>query len=100
MIAAPTPEQIIREFSYRGDIPKGKKISLTLMFGMFSHAYQVKTITNTTYYKPGEWMSPEVAEQCCNLPNWEVTMVGDDIIQFITGAVGAAMAVKTVPGLI
>src|SRR5690348_17705306 len=94
------PTEIIRNFNHRGEIPKNKKITMTVMFGMFCHAYQVKTITNTTYYKPGEWMTAEVLDQINLLDNWETQCFDDDIMNAITNTVGAATALKTVPGLI
>lgn len=97
----PNPEDrdIVREISIK-DFPKDKEVSITLMWGMFCHAYQVKAITDTTYYHPGQWMDKAVAQELCNLPHVTVTMVDDDILNFITAAVGAATAVKAVPGIL
>lgn len=99
-MTTPQPHEIISIFGHRGAIPKGKKITMTLMWGVIARAYQVKSITNTTYYRPGEWMCPEVAEQCAVLPDWEVTSVQDDIINAVTGLAGAIVGVKSVSGLI
>lgn len=56
-----------------------KPITLTLEY--YVKVYKVTAITNSTYYRPGEWMSPEVAQACCDTDGWTVNMVDNQIIQ-------------------
>jgi hypothetical protein len=75
------PADVISAVAHPTTAPK-KTIELTLAY--YVHAYKVTGIKNSTYYQPGQWMTREVAQQCCDIPNWTVTMVDNDIIQSLT----------------
>lgn len=75
-------------------VPASAKVQLQLAYypiGIQGPFYEVKSITATTYYRPGQTMSPEVAEQCCRMPNWTVTMVENDVLQTILGILGSVV---------
>jgi hypothetical protein len=79
----PKPKDIIKTITHPTTIAP-KKISLGLTW--YGTAFQVKSITNSTYYRPGQWMTAEVAQKCCDIPNWEVTMVDNDILGNLLGS--------------
>jgi len=81
----PTNQPIVVLKDYREPPAAGKKVTLNLMWGDFAKAYRVITITNTTWYQPKMWLSVEIVSKICELPNWEVSMVGDDMIKNILG---------------
>lgn len=58
-----------------------KKVQLVLVY--YTNLYVVKSITNTTHYKPGDHLTPEVAQKCCDIPNWDVTMIDNEILATI-----------------
>ncbi len=55
-----------------------KQIKLTLAWGI--NQYEVKTITNTTRYKPGQWLSVAEVEELCKSPNWDILISDDQTI--------------------
>jgi hypothetical protein len=63
--------------------PPPKPIIIVLAW--YVHDYKVKSITNTTWYKPGQWLSPTVVQKLCDLPGWQVNMADNDLIAAITG---------------
>jgi hypothetical protein len=58
---------------------------IVIVLEWFVHDYKVKSITNTTWYKPGQWLAPNVVQKLCDLPGWQVNMVDNDLIAAITG---------------
>lgn len=75
-------------------VPASAKVNMQLAYysiGPFGPFYEVKSISATTYYRPGQTMSPEVAEQCCRMPNWTVTSVENDLLQTILGLLTGAV---------
>jgi hypothetical protein len=73
-----------------------KPITLTLEY--FIGAYKVTAISNSTYYRPGEWMTPSVAQQCCDTPGWTVNMVDNTLVQTIL-TFGTQVGLKAVPAI-
>jgi hypothetical protein len=41
--------------------------------------YEVKSISNSTYYYPGEHMDKAVLDKICAAPDWEVTICSLDL---------------------
>jgi hypothetical protein len=76
------PTDVIKEVAHPTTAPK-KTIELTLMFFAPTQSYQVKSIKNSTWYKPGQWITTEVAQKCCDIPNWQVTMITGDYFETI-----------------
>lgn len=76
---------IVREFSHPP--PHDKTIELTLQWWWVPpfEWYEVKQITNTTWYKPGMKLDPNVVTKICDLPKWQVTMVTTDVLGAILG---------------
>lgn len=58
-----------------------QKVDLSLEWNGLFHAYKVISITNTTWYKPGEWLSEDVVTACCQTKGWSVTMAHDDFFK-------------------
>ena len=63
--------------------PPGKAVALQLIWYDVGQFYEVASITNTTWYKPGARLSPVDAEKCCQITNWQVTMVENAVWQAI-----------------
>jgi hypothetical protein len=66
-------------------IAKGKTVHLLLSW--YVHDYKVISVSNTTYLKPGMWLTPVAAEKCCQLEGWEVTIVDNEVLGTVVGAV-------------
>jgi len=64
-----------------------KPVDLHLQYNGLFQAYQVISITSTVIYRPGEWLSPNVVDQCCLQKGWSVTMVHDDFLKSILGSI-------------
>ena len=62
-----------------------KPVKIGLVWGIGQ--YEVKTITNSTLYKPGQWLSIEQVEALCKTPNWDITIADDETFQHIIGMV-------------
>lgn len=73
--------------------PKGKKVELVLMYGEFTHAFKVLSITNTTWYLPKMWLSKEIVDKLNERDNWQVTIVEDHILQNIAATIAGKLPV-------
>jgi hypothetical protein len=69
------------------DKPSPKPVKATFMVGEFGQ-FQLKSITNTTWYKPGEWLSESVVQYCCEISNWDVTLIENNTLSMIFGILG------------
>ena len=81
-----TANNVISHF----DVPviaPGKKIMLTLIWGDFAQAYQIKSITNTTSLKPKTWLNDTVVSKLCATAGWEINIIEDELLQNIIGMV-------------
>lgn len=62
------------------------------MYGDVKRMYKVMMIKNTTWYRPGIWLTEEVVAQICQIPTWEVTILADslwaNIANFMSGHIG------------
>jgi len=63
----------------------GKKIEMVLM--KYLGVYVVKSIKNSTYYVPGDHMTRDTAQKCCEMKDWEVTILDNDILSSIIGKI-------------
>ena len=86
------PSDVIGSITHPITAPK-KTIELMLTY--YVHAYKVTGIKNSTYYQPGQWMTKDVAQKCCDIPNWTVTMIDNDFVKDLTGF-GVSAASKLV----
>ena len=77
--------------------PKGKKIEIALMWGDMARAYKVITIKNTTWYRPGIWLSEEIVGKICELPDWTVTLTDDDLWKNVLGFIGGKLPAVAIP---
>ena len=69
----------------RNDAPSGshlKPVNLVLKYLRGTGLYEVQSITNSTWYKPGDWLSEAVVNTICTgpYPQWSVTMVALDFV--------------------
>jgi hypothetical protein len=75
----PDPKDVITTPRHPiGAAAPAKPMILTLAY--YTKIYKVTGTTNTTYYKPGEWMSEDVAQKCCDTAGWTVITADNDII--------------------
>lgn len=70
-----------------------KDVDLKLQYSGLLRAYQVVSITSTTWYKPGEWLHEDVVNDCCLQKGWKVTMVHLDLIERILSALSGVLKV-------
>ena len=89
-------KNIITEARHPTEEHPAKPITLTLEF--YIHDFKVTAITNSTYYKPGEWMTIEVAQKCCDTPGWQVNIVDNTIVQTLLNF-GIQTGLKALPPL-
>ena len=68
-------------------VPKPVKVLLMRMGPIFI----VKSISNTTLWKPGDQVTHEVVQTACKAPGWDVTMVDNDILQNLLGAAAGGL---------
>lgn len=65
-------------------MPEKKAVNLTLIWDGLSRRYQVKSISNTTWWKPGDWVpEAEIKKVCEEQPDWQITMAENDFLQRI-----------------
>jgi len=60
-----------------------KKKQVTLMLSYFrpTNAYEVKEISNSTWYKPGDWLTEATVKEIIDkMPNWEIIMAELDFL--------------------
>ena len=62
-----------------------KVFKLGLVWG--ERQYEVKTITNSTRYTPGQWLNPPEVQKLCDDAAWDVTITDDQTFQLIVGAI-------------
>lgn len=85
----PKPNQV--NGTYREPPPTNKDVSISLLFlaapGV-GFAYQVKTVTNTVWYKPGDWLTESVVAEICKIPRWTVSIDSYELMKKIFDVVG------------
>jgi len=60
---------------------KQKQVTLMLSYFRPTNGYEVKSIVNSTWYKPGDWISEgNVKKIIDTLPHWEVVMAELDFL--------------------
>lgn len=62
-----------------------KTIKLGLVWGV--HQYEVKTITNSTKYKPGQWLGADEVQQLCDDPKWDVAIADNQFLSILLGQI-------------
>jgi hypothetical protein len=72
-----------------------KRYTIGLIWGTLGQ-YQVKTITNSTEFKPGEWLSVAQVDGLCKRPDWQVSIADD---QLLTQLLGLAVSHIPIPAL-
>ena len=55
-----------------------KFVQLTLTYFKITGNYEVKQITNSTWYKPGDWLGEDVVKIICARNDWDVIMNAPD----------------------
>ena len=73
---------------YRPPPAHDKEVTIVLEYNSAVRSYKVKSLVNTIYYKPGEWMTEEVAGEICRLKNWKVEINEDDWMSKLLEHVG------------
>jgi hypothetical protein len=72
------------------DFPTHKPI--TLLLTRLGEFFVVTSITNSTWYKPGDHITFETAQKCCEMPGWTVVMADNHIVATILGGVSSAVS--------
>ena len=66
---------------HRNDIPRetGRQVGLALTYFRITNSYEVRSITNSAYYRPGDWLTEGVVAGLCADDRWDVTASAPDI---------------------
>lgn len=83
-IEHPKPNQV--NGTYREPPPTNKDITINLwQFNLpgVGLAYRVKNVTNTTWYKCGDWLTEPVVAAICKLPRWTVNFEDYELMKKI-----------------
>lgn len=91
LIEPPKPNQV--NGTYREPPPTDKPISMNLLFLSMGMVYQVRTVVNTTWYKPGDWLTESVVAEVCKLKNWTVTIDSYELMKKIFDVVGPKISI-------
>lgn len=90
----PKPNQV--NGTYREPPPSNKDVNISLLFlvapgvGM---AYQVKSVTNTVWYKPGDWLTESVVAEICKIPRWTITIDSYELMKKIMDTFGPKLSI-------
>ena len=87
-VATDQPAQKPAEFASREPPSHDKPIELTLLYLSLTDAYQVSSVTNTTWYKPGDWLAATTVGQLSAMKNWKTTSTSYDLLNKIFGLAG------------
>jgi hypothetical protein len=55
----------------------------TIMLAAWPLTYEVKTVTNSVSFKPGEQLNRDAVLALCVDPDWEVTICSVDLLHLI-----------------
>jgi CO dehydrogenase/acetyl-CoA synthase delta subunit len=85
----PHPNQV--NGTYREPPPANKDVTINLLqfnAPMVGIAYRVKTVTNTVWYKPGDWLTESVVAEICKIPRWTINIESYELLKKIMDTVG------------
>jgi hypothetical protein len=75
----PAPGDVHKEF--REPPPHNKHVTVTLLYLKSANVYYVHEITNTNWYKPGDWLSDEIIAGINRTPGWETKIDNLDAVK-------------------
>lgn len=84
VIDPPHPNQV--NGTYREPPPLNKDITMNIwQFNLpgVGLAYRVRNINNTTWYKPGDWLTESVVAEVCKIPRWTVNIEDYELLKKI-----------------
>lgn len=90
MIELPKPNQV--NGTYREPPPSNKDVEISLLFVSVGYVYQVKSVTNTTWYKPGDWLTESVVAEICKIPRWTIRIESYELLKKIFDIVGPKLS--------
>lgn len=82
----PKPNQV--NGTYREPPPSNKDVTINLLFLSVGMVYQVRQVTNTVWYKPGDWLTESVVAEICKIPRWTITIDSYELMKKIFDVVG------------
>jgi hypothetical protein len=47
--------------------------------------FVIKQVVNTSWYIPGDHITRDTLKKCCEMPDWEVTVIDNDILKTVLG---------------
>ena len=83
-----TDKPVIETFAPRQPPSHDKPIELILLYLSLTDAYQVVSTTDTTWYKPGDWLAATTVGQLSDMKNWKTTSTSYDLLSKIFGLAG------------
>jgi hypothetical protein len=87
----PKPNQV--NGTYREPPPANKDVQISLLFLAVGYVYQVRTVVNTTWYKPGDWLTEPVVAEICKIPRWTVTIDSYELMKKVFDIVGPKLSI-------
>jgi hypothetical protein len=90
----PHPNQV--NGTYREPPPSNKDVTISLLqFNApgIGIVWRVKTVTNTVWYKPGDWLTESVVAEICKIPRWTVTIDSYELMKKIFDYIGPKISI-------
>jgi hypothetical protein len=87
----PKPNQV--NGTYREPPPSNKDVQIHLLFLSLGMVYQVRQVTNTVWYKPGDWLTESVVAEICKIPRWTITIDSYELMKKIIDTVGPKISI-------
>jgi hypothetical protein len=89
----PKPNQV--NGTYREPPPSNKDVNISLLLLVapgVGIAYQVKSVTNTVWYKPGDWLTESVVAEICKIPRWTISIESYELMKKFFDMVGPKLS--------
>jgi hypothetical protein len=89
MIEPPHPNQV--NGTYREPPPSNKDVNIELwQFNApgIGIAYRIKNVSNTVWYKPGDWLTESVVAEICKIPRWTIHIESYELMKKIFDVIG------------
>jgi len=59
----------------------GRPVEITLLYLAITNHYEVQTVKNTNWYRPGDWLPAETVDKICEIKDWTVTINSYELIK-------------------
>ena len=59
----------------------GRPVEITLLYLALTDHYEVQTIKNTNFYRPGDWLPADTVDKICHFKDWTITIQSYEFIK-------------------